>query len=141
MSRGDIPVKEFVQAVPDYLKVTVENIYQDMVGKFVLEEGYNLNAAKIIKPKMKDVPLLLVGGLRSKTLMEELIRSKYTDFISMSRPFIREPFLVKNFREEKQNRAACISCNRCLGAVPNDYPIRCYANKWPDEKNPTCYFP
>jgi 2,4-dienoyl-CoA reductase-like NADH-dependent reductase (Old Yellow Enzyme family) len=100
MSRGDIPVKEFVQAVPDYLKVTVENIYQDMVGKFVLEEGYNLNAAKIIKPKMKDVPLLLVGGLRSKTLMEELIRSKYTDFISMSRPFIREPFLVKNFREE-----------------------------------------
>lgn len=141
MSRGDVPVQEILQAVPDYLKITAKNIYQDMVGKFDLEEGYNLDAAKIIKPKMKDIPLILVGGLRSKAFMEELIRSKYTDFISMSRPFIREPYLVKNFREEKQDKATCISCNRCLGAVPNDYPVRCYANKWPEEKKATCYFP
>lgn len=140
MCRGDVPVKEIVQAVPDYMKVMAENVYQDMVGKFNFEEGYNLEAAKMIKPKIGDIPLILVGGLRNKTFMEELIKSKYADFISMSRPFIREPFLVKNIKEGKHERAACISCNRCLAAIPNDYPISCYTKKFPEEKKPTIYF-
>ena len=140
MSRGDVPVREIVQAVPDYMKQMAENVYQDMAGKFNFEEGYNLEAAKMIKPKIGDIPLILVGGLRSKTFMEEVINKKYADFISMSRPFIREPFLVKNIKEGKQEKAACISCNRCLAAIPNDYPIRCYTKKFPEEKKSTIYF-
>ena len=118
-----------------------ENLYQKMVGQFNFEEGYNLKAAKIIKPQIGDIPLILVGGIRTKSFMEDLIKNKYADFISISRPFIREPFLVRNIREGKQEKAACISCNRCLAAIPNDYPIKCYANKWPEEKKQTCYFP
>jgi len=52
----------------------------------------------------------------------------------MARPFIREPYLVKYFKEGKQEKSACISCNRCLAAIPNDYPVRCYAKKWPEKK-------
>ena len=140
MCRGEVPVKEIIQAVPDYMKAMAENVYKDMTGKFNFEEGYNLEAAKIIKSKIGDIPLILVGGLRNKTFMEGLIKSKYADFISMSRPFIREPFLVKNIKEGKQERAACISCNRCLAAIPNDYPIRCYTKKFPEEKISTIYF-
>ncbi|MFX1314642.1 MAG: NADH:flavin oxidoreductase [Promethearchaeota archaeon] len=140
MCRGDIPVAEIVQAVPDYMKKMTEGIYQDMVGKYDLEEGYNLEAAKIIKPKIGDVPLIIVGGLRTKAFMEEIIEKKYIDFISMSRPFIREPFLVKSFKEGKQDKVSCISCNRCLAAIPNNFPLRCYVNKFPEEKKPTTYF-
>jgi len=140
MCRGEVPVREIVQAVPDYLKMMAEKVYQDLIGKFDIEEGYNLEAAKIIKPQIRDIPLILVGGLRTKTFMEELIKNKYTDFISMSRPFIREPFLVKSIREGKQERAACISCNRCLAAIPNDYPVQCYVKKWPEKKISTGYF-
>ncbi|MFX0037509.1 MAG: NADH:flavin oxidoreductase [Candidatus Hermodarchaeota archaeon] len=141
MSRGDIPVQAIVQAVPDYLKSTAEDLYQEMVGKYNLEEGYNLKTAMMVKPKIGNIPLILVGGLRSKSFMEEIIEKKHVDFISMSRPFIKEPFLVKNFKKGKQDVANCISCNRCLGALPNDYPTQCYANNWPEEKKPTCYFP
>ena len=141
MCKGDVPIQEILQALPDYMKKMAENIYQDMVGKFDLEEGYNLEAAKMIKPKIGGIPLILVGGLRSKSFMEEIIEKKYVDFISIARPFIREPFLVKNFRKEKQDKVACISCNRCLAAIPNNYPVLCYANKWPEEKKETIYFP
>jgi len=141
MSRGEVPVKAIVQAVPDYLKDMATNLYQDMVGKYDLEEGYNLEAAKIIKKKIKMIPLILVGGLRSKNFMEEVIEKQYADFISMSRPFIREPYLIKGFKQGKKDKVACISCNRCLGALPNDYPVRCYTNKWPEKKMPTTYFP
>jgi len=141
MCRGDVPVQEIVKAVPNYMKTMTEEIYQDMVGKYDFEEGYNLEAAKRIKTINGAVPLILVGGLRNKAFMEEIIENKYTDFISMARPFIREPFIVKNFKEGKQSKAACISCNRCLAAIPNNYPIRCYVNKFPEEKKPTTYFP
>ncbi len=141
MSRGEVPVEAIVQAVPDYMKGMAKDIYQDMVGKFGLEEGYNLEAAKVIKEKIKNIPLMLVGGLRSKNFMEDVIEKRFADFISMSRPFIREPFLVKGFKEGKKDKAACISCNRCLGALPNDYPVRCYTNKWPEKRIITTYFP
>lgn len=140
MCRGDVPLKEILQAVPEYMKDMTKEIYQDMVGKYNLEEGYNLDAAKLIKSRIRDIPVMVVGGLRRKSFMAEVVKRQYADFISMSRPFIREPFLVKNFREEKQNEAACISCNKCLAAVPNDYPIRCYTDTWPKEIKPTTYF-
>jgi 2,4-dienoyl-CoA reductase-like NADH-dependent reductase (Old Yellow Enzyme family) len=141
MCRGDVPIKELLYAVPDYMKKTAETIYQDMVGKYDLVEGYNLEVAKEIKPILKNIPLILVGGLRSKSFMEEIIENEYADFISMSRPFIREPFIVKNFQEETQDKVACISCNRCFVAIPSDYPMKCYVNKWPEKKNITCYYP
>ena len=140
MCRGDVPVQEIAQAVPDYMKAMVEGIYQDMVGKYNFDEGYNLEAAKMIKPIIGNIPLILVGGLRNKALMEEIIGKKYVDLISVARPFIREPLLVKNFKEEKQDKVACISCNRCLAAIPNNYPIRCYVNKFPEENKSKIYF-
>ncbi|MFX1572773.1 MAG: NADH:flavin oxidoreductase [Promethearchaeota archaeon] len=140
MCRGNIPVREIIQAVPDYMKAMTENVYQDMVGKFNFEEGYNLEAAKLIKPIIGDIPLILVGGLRNKSFMEGLIKNEYADLISMSRPFIKEPLLVKNIKEGKQEAAACISCNRCLAAIANDYPIKCYEKKFPKENKFTIYF-
>ncbi|MFX0024156.1 MAG: NADH:flavin oxidoreductase [Candidatus Hermodarchaeota archaeon] len=141
MCRGDVPVQEIIQFMPDSLVQLAGQIFQEMVDQYNLEEAYNLKAAIEIKPIMGNIPLILVGGLRSKVMMEEIIENKHADFISMSRPFIREPFLVKNFKSEKQNKASCISCNRCLAAVPNDFPVRCYAKKFPGEKNPTIYLP
>jgi 2,4-dienoyl-CoA reductase-like NADH-dependent reductase (Old Yellow Enzyme family) len=141
MCRGDVPVQEIIQFMPDSLIDIAEEVFREMVDQYIFEEAYNLNAAKVIKPKMGNIPLILVGGLRSKVMMEEIIENKNADFISMSRPFIREPFLVKNFKEGKQDKASCISCNRCLAAVPNDFPVRCYTKKFPVEKKPTIYLP
>jgi 2,4-dienoyl-CoA reductase-like NADH-dependent reductase (Old Yellow Enzyme family) len=141
MCRGDVPVQEILQCMPDSLVEIAEQVFQEMVGKYNLEEAYNLDAAKLIKPIMGNIPLILVGGLRNKVIMEEIIEKKYADFISMSRPFIREPFLVKNFKEGKQDKASCISCNRCVAAVPNDFPVRCYTKKFPKPKRSTIYLP
>jgi len=88
-------------------------------------EAYNLAAAKIIKPELGEVPLMLVGGVRRLSHMEELAERKYTDLVSISRPFIREPFLVKRFREGKSDQASSISCNKCFVALVNDLPLRC----------------
>jgi 2,4-dienoyl-CoA reductase-like NADH-dependent reductase (Old Yellow Enzyme family) len=98
-----------------------------MVGKYDLQEGYNLEAAQMVKPAVGKVPVLLVGGLRRASHMDGILQKGYADFISMSRPFIREPFLVKRIREGKTSVASCISCNKCLAALANEMPARCYS--------------
>ena len=126
MCRGDVPVKELVGGLPWWMRPVGKRMLTSMAGKYDLQEGYNLEAAKMIKPTMGNVPLLLVGGLRRVSHMEDILKQGYADIISMSRPFIREPFLVQKFKEGKTDIASCVSCNKCLAATVNNMPVKCY---------------
>lgn len=106
-------------------------ILGQMAGKFELEEGYNLEATKMIRPVMGQIPLFAVGGFRRVSNMEEAIQKGYIDCISMCRPLIREPYLVKHIREGKVKTASCTSCNKCLAALVNDIPVKCYHKGFP----------
>jgi 2,4-dienoyl-CoA reductase-like NADH-dependent reductase (Old Yellow Enzyme family) len=46
--------------------------------------------------------------------MEALLKKGVTEMISMSRPFIREPELVRNLAAG-QLEVTCITCNECSG--------------------------
>jgi len=132
MCRGDVPVNELLRIIRWWLKPLGKLMLKSWVGKYELEEGYNLEAAKMIRPVTGNIPLFLVGGLRSVSHMEEILEKGYVDFISMCRPFIREPFIVKRIKEGKTDTASCVSCNKCLAAIANDMPIRCYYGGFPE---------
>jgi 2,4-dienoyl-CoA reductase-like NADH-dependent reductase (Old Yellow Enzyme family) len=131
MCRGDVPTDEFLKAVPWWQKPMGRLMIGKLEGKYDLVEGYNLEAAKMIKPALDGIPLLLVGGMQTVSQMEAVLESGHADFISMSRPFIRDPFLVNKIKEGKMDKVSCVSCNRCLAAVPNDLPIYCYNKGFP----------
>ncbi len=59
------------------------------------------------------LPIMLVGGLRSRQVMEDVLASGDADFISLCRPLICEPDLPNRLREGVQEKSACISANRC----------------------------
>jgi 2,4-dienoyl-CoA reductase-like NADH-dependent reductase (Old Yellow Enzyme family) len=63
--------------------------------------------------------------------MEYVLENNYADFISMSRPFMREPYLVKKIKEAKMDKVSCVSCNKCMAAVINNIPIYCYNKGFP----------
>jgi 2,4-dienoyl-CoA reductase-like NADH-dependent reductase (Old Yellow Enzyme family) len=131
MVRGDVPTKEIVSTYPLWRRILGKMLLKKMEGKFDLEEGYNLEAAKLIKPIIGKIPLLVVGGLRKVSHMEEVIKNGFSDFISMSRPFIREPNIVDKIREGKADAVACVSCNKCFAAIANDIPVYCYNKGFP----------
>jgi 2,4-dienoyl-CoA reductase-like NADH-dependent reductase (Old Yellow Enzyme family) len=132
MCRGDVPVKELVDSLPMWKKPLGKLIMKNMAGKYNLEEGYNLEAAKMIKPVLGSIPLFVVGGLRKVSHMKEVLEKHYADGISMCRPFIREPFIVKKIKEGKASAVACVSCNRCLAALPANIPVQCYNKGFPE---------
>jgi 2,4-dienoyl-CoA reductase-like NADH-dependent reductase (Old Yellow Enzyme family) len=131
MWRGEVPVAELARPLPWWQKPLAKIVLKGMVGKFDFEEAWNFKYAREIKPVLGDTKLFLVGGMRRLEHMEKVVEDGEADAISMCRPFIREPFLVKSFREGKTTEAACVSCNKCVGAIVNNMPIRCYVKGLP----------
>ncbi|NNK85003.1 MAG: NADH:flavin oxidoreductase [Desulfobacterales bacterium] len=131
MVRGGVPTEEIIMNFPWWRKKIGKIMLKKMEGKFDLEEGYNLEGAKLIKPVIGKIPLMVVGGLRKVTQMEEVIGNGVADFISMSRPFIREPNIVNRIKNGKAGAVSCISCNKCFAGVANYLPVNCYTKGFP----------
>ncbi len=87
------------------------------------KEAYFKQYSKMIKESV-DIPIILVGGVRSKFMMESLINDGYADMVSLSRPFIREPDLVMKLKSGENEQVSCVSCNRCFDSsgVKCNYP-------------------
>ncbi len=81
-------------------------------------EAYFLPAALKIK-EATSLPVFVVGGFRSASTIQKAINQEI-EMVSLSRPFIREPDLVKKIQGGK-SRVDCISCNACF----NPEGIRC----------------
>jgi 2,4-dienoyl-CoA reductase-like NADH-dependent reductase (Old Yellow Enzyme family) len=80
------------------------------------DEAYFRSFAKKIK-KQVSCPIILVGGNRSPQAIGQILETGDADLVSMSRPFIREPGLIKRWRQGDTKKAKCISCNQCFGAA------------------------
>lgn len=89
------------------------------------QEAYFLPGAKALKEAIA-APIILVGGLRSFSRIEEVLDSKAADFVSLSRPLIRQPDLPNRWLSgEGADKAECISCNACLPI--RSAPLACRA--------------
>lgn len=73
------------------------------------KEAVFLREARVLRSETT-VPIALVTGLRSLPVMEKLIRTGEVDFISLCRPLIREPDLIKRWKNGDTRPADCISC-------------------------------
>ncbi|GAB4407459.1 MAG: NADH:flavin oxidoreductase [Thermodesulfovibrionales bacterium] len=85
-------------------------------------EAYFREAGRLFKKNL-NVPVMLVGGMRSQAVMEDVLQKGEADMISLSRPLIREPDLPNKFRKSKK-KADCISCNGCMNLQKLDV-VRC----------------
>jgi 2,4-dienoyl-CoA reductase-like NADH-dependent reductase (Old Yellow Enzyme family) len=88
------------------------------------KEAYFLPYARKFR-QATSLPLILVGGLRTLAVMERILRDEEADFISMCRPFIRQPDLARQLKAGETAEASCISCSRCSGAEARQRPVFC----------------
>jgi len=78
-----------------------------------IREAYLLPDARVIRGATS-VPLAVVGGMRSLSVMEEAIESGAVDCVSLCRPLIREPDLIERWRGGDTRPADCLSCGACM---------------------------
>lgn len=70
------------------------------------------------------IPVILVGGMRELKDMRAVIDDGIADAVSMCRPFIMDPYLVKNIRGGSSNGSKCTSCNECMARM-REGKLRC----------------
>jgi 2,4-dienoyl-CoA reductase-like NADH-dependent reductase (Old Yellow Enzyme family) len=75
-------------------------------------EAYFRPLARLAKTATQ-LPVILVGGLRSRAVMDDVLASGDADLIALSRPLIREPDLPIRLQTGRATASACISGGRC----------------------------
>ena len=104
-----------------------------LMAPFVLRirtplHNYNVPMTEQIKRHV-DIPVIAVGGIRNLQDIQTIIADKGIDFVSLSRPFIIEPDIVKRFQQGQQS-SRCIDCGYCLIGVTGN-KLRCYYGRIP----------
>ena len=87
-------------------------------------EVFYREAAKLYKARVR-IPLMLVGGIRSYETANDLIRRGVADYISLGRPLICEPGLVKRWHNGDHRESECASCNSCFAPASDGRGVYC----------------
>jgi 2,4-dienoyl-CoA reductase-like NADH-dependent reductase (Old Yellow Enzyme family) len=98
------------------------------------QEAYHLSYASQIKDVV-NCPIMVVGGFRSIEIIEAALGEEKADYISMARPFIREPGLANRWQGGDREPARCVSCNACFRPGLKEGGIYCVKEKKLREKN------
>ncbi len=85
---------------------------------------YYLDEAKRFKAKVH-MPLMLVGGIRTLEWAEKIVSEGIADYISLCRPLIREPGLIRRWGSGDTAKSTCISDNGCFNPALKGEGIRC----------------
>ena len=77
-----------------------------------INEAYFLDCAKKVAENI-NVPIALVGGLRSRKTMQKILDTTNIQILSLSRPLICQPDFPKMMERGDIEDSKCVSCNGC----------------------------
>jgi 2,4-dienoyl-CoA reductase-like NADH-dependent reductase (Old Yellow Enzyme family) len=111
-----------------YVAVGPRRAAQDLLFHRLLaaprDQAYFRPWAKALRARV-DTTVILVGGMRTTTMMRDAIGSGDADFVALARPLIREPDLVAQIEAGREGLVDCTSCNLCL-IHEGHHPLQCW---------------
>ena len=131
MCRGSVPSKEMSKIMPKpaqaMTNIALKLNYPEK--KVAFTEAYNRLPGKKLKEVLNDCPLILVGGMRGFPLMDHIVTNGEADFISLCRPLIREPLILKKWSKGNTKDPTCVNCNKCLAGLAHHMVLQCREKK------------
>ena len=114
---GGITIEGFITACKLAEKAGVDMIQVSgrewIDGKMKSNTPFFLQQASKLADIVK-VPVVLVGGLRDIDTMEDIINKTQIEYLSIARPLICEPDIVKKWKRGEKKKSICLNCNNCL---------------------------
>jgi len=107
----------YLSNIRPYVGLTLGRAVSDWVLPWLWRkpsaEAYYLPFAAALR-RASDVPIILVGGVRSTNAMAAALDSGNVEFLSFARPFVREPDFPNQLMAGRTGVVDCVSCNICL---------------------------
>jgi 2,4-dienoyl-CoA reductase-like NADH-dependent reductase (Old Yellow Enzyme family) len=127
-------MNSYHENIRPYVAVSASRAVQDWVLPRLWSpaqpEAYYLPFAKAVKAAI-DIPVILVGGIRSTDQMTRILDAEQADFFAFARPFIREPHFPQSLKAGRQGLLDCVSCNICL-EHDGTHALKCWRKKATD---------
>jgi 2,4-dienoyl-CoA reductase-like NADH-dependent reductase (Old Yellow Enzyme family) len=121
-------MQSYLENIRPYVAVgarqAVKNVLVQRLARPRGAEAYYRHFARLVKHAV-DIPVILVGGIRTTETMTDILNSGDADYLALARPFIREPDLANKLIEGRTGMVECVSCNMCLAHDGFD-PLRCW---------------
>ncbi len=89
------------------------------------EEAYFFDLARRFADHVS-VPVICVGGIRSRAVAEQILDTSKVAMVSIARPLVRQPALSRDWQRDRNLVASCVSCNRCFVSIGLHEPLRCW---------------
>ena len=130
-NKGEIPIdlgKEFLAREMPLLRPLLgwldPVLRHEARGVVFAHEAYFLEEAKRIAEAV-DIPVITVGGIRSRAMAESILANSRVAMVSLARPLVRQPRLPQLWQDGLQPEASCDSCNRCYVRLGLGEALRC----------------
>jgi hypothetical protein len=98
-----------------WLKLGIRMIGRWMIPTVPYEEAYFLEPAKIFRKNLK-IPLIYVGGMLSKSKMEEVLDEGFVAF-QLARPLIHDTDFINKIKSGEIEKSECKHSNYCIGRM------------------------
>ena len=118
----------YLANIRPYVGISLQRAMQDWVLPRLwtrpAEEAYYRPFARAVK-NVVDVPVILVGGVRTTATMTDVLTTGDADFLAFARPFVRESAFPRSLQAGREGALDCVSCNICLAHDGFD-PLKCW---------------
>ena len=117
--RGAMPLKALTYYMDTlrfwWLKIGISMIGRWMIPTVPYQEAYFLEPAKIFRKNLT-IPLIYVGGMISKSKMEEVLDEGFVAF-QLARPLIYDTDFINKIKEGEIEKSDCKHSNYCIGRM------------------------
>ena len=113
--KGPAPLREFAAAMREPVRTGVRLFGRTRLHSYPYQDGYLLADAKQVRAAVQ-LPMVLLGGVTDRTVMDEAMRSGF-QFVAMARALLREPDLINRLQADPGTRSLCSHCNRCMPTI------------------------
>ncbi|KAD3633047.1 NADH:flavin oxidoreductase [Arthrobacter yangruifuii] len=114
--RGDVPVDGMAAVMKEPFKTGVKMLGKRILGEYPYYDLYMLEAARQVRPVVKNAKLILLGGVNNMLHLEAAMAEGF-EFAAMGRALLREPDLINRLAEDPTKPGLCIHCNKCMFTV------------------------
>lgn len=114
--RGDVPVKEFANVMPQPMRAGMRVIGKWAMGDYPYQDLYMLENARQFVPAVRNTKLILLGGITNREHVETGMREGF-DFVAMGRALLREPDLAARMDTDPTVRSRCTHNSKCMVTV------------------------
>ncbi len=95
--------------------------------QFFTQENKEKNPLIEITERIIDnvsIPVILGGGANSQNQINEILNTTNIDYVSMQRPFVKDPSFLVDWQIEGDGVSHCITCNNCYWKKTSTCHIR-----------------